>query len=95
MLEQRICGLEQKLTEHQARDAATAEILRAIESAAGDAQPVFDIVARSATALCRARFCMLWRFDGKLSHYCASDGFPPEFIMNTQQAGPPHRGKTQ
>ena len=32
MLEQRICGLEQKLTEHQARDAATAEILRAIES---------------------------------------------------------------
>ena len=88
MLEQRICGLEQKLTEHQARDAATAEILRAIESAAGDAQPVFDIVARSATALCRARFCMLWRFDGKLSHYCASDGFPPEFIKEYTASGP-------
>ncbi|MGV8989386.1 MAG: GAF domain-containing protein [Cypionkella sp.] len=74
-LEQRILGLERQLAEHQARAAATAEILRAIESSKSNAQPVFDTIARNAAALCKAAYCTLWRMEKGMIHYCASHGF--------------------
>ncbi|WP_223428363.1 GAF domain-containing protein [Tateyamaria pelophila] len=59
---------------------ATSEVLRVISSTTTDIQPVFDMIARSATNLCGSRFCMVWRYDGTLQHYCASYGFTDAFI---------------
>ena len=82
VLENRILELERQLVEHQAHAASTVEILRAIEEAKGEVQPVFDRIARSAAELCAARFCMLWRYDGQLLHYCSSHGFPAKFMRD-------------
>ena len=62
------------------KQEATSEVLKVISSAASDIQPVFDMIARSATDLCGSRFCMVYRYDGALMHYCASYGFSEEFI---------------
>ncbi len=61
---------------------ATSEVLKVISSAQADIQPVFDMIARSATDLCGSRFCMVWRYDGTLQHYCASYGFTDDFIKD-------------
>ena len=75
----RIYALERGLADQQARFAATTKILQIIKTSKNDAQPVFDAIAKSATELCRTQFCMLWRYDGSMIHYCASSGFAPEF----------------
>ncbi len=59
---------------------ATSEVLRVISNSTSDIQPVFDMIARSATELCGSRFCMVWRYDGARMDYCASYGFDAEFI---------------
>ena len=69
------------LREALEKQEATSEVLRVISSTQSDIQPVFDMIARSATELCGSRFCMVWRYDGKLMHYCASYGFTDEFIQ--------------
>ncbi|MFK7751848.1 MAG: GAF domain-containing protein [Sedimentitalea sp.] len=61
---------------------ATSEVLRVISRAGADIQPVFDMIARSATDLCGSRFCMVWHYDGAQMHYCASHGFTDDFIEN-------------
>ena len=76
----KIAELERQLADQKARAAATAQILKAIEKSSDDIQPVFDIIAKSGTELCKAKFCMLWRYDGEMVHYCASHGFAPEFM---------------
>jgi hypothetical protein len=48
--------------------AATSEILRVISMAASDPQPVFDLIAESATKLRGAEVCTVTRFDGKWAH---------------------------
>ena len=62
------------------KQEATSEVLRVISRASDNIQPVFDMIARSATELCGSRFCMVWRYDGSMMHYCASYGFSDEFI---------------
>ena len=62
------------------KQEATSEVLRVISRASDNIQPVFDMIARSATELCGSRFCMVWRYDGSMMHYCASYGFTDEFI---------------
>jgi two-component system NtrC family sensor kinase len=42
-----------------------------------DPQPVFDSIVRSAHALCGARFCAAFGFDGALLHLVAEQGLPP------------------
>jgi GAF domain-containing protein len=49
-------------------------VLRIISSSPTDAQPVFDTIARSAARLCKAQFCYVFRFDGKLIHFAAQHG---------------------
>ena len=61
--------------EHYRRaQAATNEILRVISTAAMDPQPVFDLIAESATKLCGAEVCTVTRFDGELVHLDAIFG---------------------
>lgn len=62
------------------KQEATSEVLKVISSAQSNIQPVFDMIARSATDLCGSRFCMVWRYDGTQMDYCASYGFDANFI---------------
>jgi two-component system NtrC family sensor kinase len=53
------------LDDYRRAQAATNEILRVISMAATDPQPVFDLIAESATKLCSAEVCTVTRFDGE------------------------------
>ena len=60
-----------ELTETLARQTATGEVLRAISRAQTDAQPVFDIIAASASAMRRRRYSQVQLYDGELLHLAA------------------------
>jgi signal transduction histidine kinase/CheY-like chemotaxis protein/HPt (histidine-containing phosphotransfer) domain-containing protein len=62
------------LDDYRRAQAATSEILRVISMAATDPQPVFDLIAESATTLCRAEVCTVTRFDGEWVHLVAIFG---------------------
>lgn len=64
---------------------ATSEVLKVISKSTSDIQPVFDMIAQSATELCGSRFCMVWRYESTMMHYCASYGFTRDF-MDTYSA---------
>ena len=51
--------------DYRRAQAATNEILRVISTAAIDPQPVFDLIAESATKLCGAEVCTVTQFDGE------------------------------
>jgi GAF domain-containing protein len=53
------------LDDYWRAQVATSEILRVISTAASDAQPVFDLIAESATKLCNAEVCTVTQFDGE------------------------------
>src|SRR5499427_8080301 len=57
---------------------ATSEVLNVISRSPSQLQPVVDTIARNAARLCSALFCFVYRFDGKLIHFAASDGLDPE-----------------
>ena len=80
--------LKQDLASQHAQAMATAEVLKAIEKASSDIQPVFDTIAKSSTELCMARFCILWRYDGTLLHYVASHGLPRGMLADYQSNWP-------
>jgi len=86
---QELSALRQALADQKAQAAATAEILAVISKSTNDIQPVFDTIVRCATELCGARFSILWRYDGTLTHFCASHGFTPEFVDTYRADHPP------
>jgi two-component system, NtrC family, sensor kinase len=53
------------LDDYRRAQAATSEILRVISTAASNPQPVFDLIAESATKLCSAEVCTVTQFDGE------------------------------
>jgi GAF domain-containing protein len=65
------------------RQAATAELLSLIASSPDNAQPVFDLIAKSTARLCKAQFCYVFRFDGELVHFAAQSGYAstPEVLL--------------
>src|SRR5262249_15314363 len=62
------------LDDYRRAQAATGEILRVISMAASDPQPVFDLIAESATQLCGGEVCTVTRFDGEWVHLDAIFG---------------------
>ena len=72
---------------------ATAEILRVISSSPTDAQPVFDAIASSATRLCDASFCIVFRFDGEVITVAADDGRSPGTLDVIRSAYPARPGR--
>ena len=59
------------------QQTATAEILRVISESPNDVQPVFEAIARNARTLCESLSADVFRFDGELVHWVASDGSTP------------------
>jgi hypothetical protein len=62
------------------QQAATAEILRLVSTSPGDAQPVFDAIARHAVRLCASRGALVVRYDGALLHLAAQHNVAPEAL---------------
>ena len=58
--------------EHQ---AATIEVLKAMSASPGNAQPVFDLIARQAAKLCNVPTAAVATFDGTMLHLAAQSGF--------------------
>jgi GAF domain-containing protein len=78
----------QLLQESREYQTATSEILRIISSSPHDAQPVFDTIARSTARLCKAQFCYVFRFDGKLIHFAAQHGLAPKAVEAVRRLYP-------
>lgn len=72
-------SLEFALSEAIEQQKATAEILRVIRSSPTDAQPVFEMIVRSAVRLCNSMFANVFRYDGQLLHYVASHNVHSEY----------------
>jgi signal transduction histidine kinase len=70
--------LARSLSDALQHQAATSEILRAIREAQTNAQPVFEIIARSARRLCEAAYGQVQLYDGDLIHLAALEMANPE-----------------
>ena len=68
------------LTEALEQQTATSDILRVISQSQTDVQPVFDTIAKSVVALCRAQFANVFTYDGRLIHLAAFVNVHPEYI---------------
>ena len=71
---------ERELSEALERQAATDEVLRVISTSRTDVQPVFEMIVRSAVALCGSLFANVFRFDGELLHFVASHNVGPSYV---------------
>jgi GAF domain-containing protein len=69
---------DRELVEAQAQQAATREVLRVIGSSTSDLQPVFDIIAKRATALTNAVYSAVYLVEDESIHLRAyySDDIP-------------------
>jgi two-component system, NtrC family, sensor kinase len=69
-------------------------VLRAISTSGANIQPVFDMIAESASRLCEARLCFVYRFDGELLHFVSQYGLPEKAIEAMRSLFPmvPGRG---
>jgi predicted component of type VI protein secretion system len=60
-LAEHLVASETALTQAQAYQAATSQILQVISSSPADVQPVFDMIVRRAVELCGAAFGFVLR----------------------------------
>ena len=89
-----LADCRRELREALERHAATNEVLRVIARSPSDTQPVFDTIVTSAARLCKARFCWVFRFDGKLIHFAAEHGLSPEYAEEIRSRYPIPPGRT-
>jgi len=84
----KVARLTPELSEALDQQAATSEVLRIISSSPTDVQPVFGTIAQSAARLCKAQFCYVFRFDGKLIHFAAQYGLAPKGVEAIRRVYP-------
>jgi signal transduction histidine kinase len=77
-----------EVTEALAQQTATSQILNVISRSPSDAQPAFEAIAENAARICYARFCAVFRFNGKLLHFAAHSGLAPEGVAAMQKTYP-------
>ncbi|HSA90486.1 MAG TPA: GAF domain-containing protein, partial [Burkholderiales bacterium] len=70
------------------RQTATAEILGVISSSLTDTQPVFDIIAERAVALCSGEVSVVTRFDGASIQLAAIHGITREGVEALRKVFP-------
>jgi two-component system, NtrC family, sensor kinase len=68
------------LTASLEQQTATSEVLRAIAHTQTDAQPVFDMIVRSAARLCDAPVAAVFLTDGRMLYHRANYGSSPEAL---------------
>src|SRR5262245_34893698 len=85
-------ALKSRVRRLEEQHAATAEILRVMAGSPADVKPVFDAIAASATRLCGASFCMVFRYDGDLLTVAADDGRSPGTLDVIRSAYPTRPG---
>ena len=71
---------KRELTQSLEYQTAISEVLGVISRSPTDTRPVFESIAQSATKLCRAQHCNVFRFDGELIHIAGTHlvpGMPP------------------
>jgi PAS domain S-box-containing protein len=80
-----------ELKQAEIERAATAEILHVMAASRGDAQPVFDAIARNAADLCGGALCSLFLFDGRLQHFAAHYGVDDHVVelLRSRYPSPP------
>src|SRR5262249_30165005 len=69
-----------ELQESLEYQTATSDVLSVISRSPTNVQPVFDTIGQAAAQLCKAQFCHVFRFDGQLIHYAASNAWSPERV---------------
>ena len=72
--------LKRALAEAHAREAATANVLKAISRSSFDLQTVLDTLVESAAKLCQADVVAINRPKDGVLVFAAQYGFPPEFL---------------
>jgi signal transduction histidine kinase len=76
------------LAEALEQQTATSKVLEVISSSPSDVQPVFDLIAESATRLCGGQFGTVFRFDGELVHLVGHHGIAAEAVDTWGQMFP-------
>jgi signal transduction histidine kinase len=79
---------QKRLVEALEQQTAAAEVLRIISNSPSDAQPVCDAIAKHVPRLCKAPYCWVFRFDGKLIHFAAEHGLSPAVAQVFRSAYP-------
>ena len=80
--------LRLELDEAHRREAATAEVLRVISRSVSEAEPVFDIIARSALRLVNAQYVCVMLYDGEVLHLAAVHNSNPEAAETIRRSFP-------
>src|SRR5262249_50790178 len=65
-----------------------SEILRVISQSQRDVQPVLEVIAKKARALCDATVGGVQSFDGTFIHFGAADGHTPEGLETARRSFP-------
>jgi hypothetical protein len=89
-LRRQLAACSAERDEALAQQAASAEILQAINNSSGDLAPVFDAILERAMRLCEAAFGFLRTYDGEFFRAAAHRGLPPELADSS--AGRSRRG---
>jgi hypothetical protein len=85
-----ITRLNAELREALAQQAATAEVLEAINASAQAPTAVFDVILEKVMRLCAAAFGYLMAYDGERFRVVASHNLPArfaEYLRNMDQPG--------
>ena len=78
--ETEVARLTSELDNVLGQQAATSEVLRIISASPGDLKRVFDVILKSATRLCNAKFGTLYLYDGKSFAAVATHNAPPAYV---------------